>query len=47
MGEYVTGLDNNRRDLLDIGVIEGADMLPEVALVKMMWVLGNERNRRK
>ncbi len=32
------------RDLLDAGVIEGADILPEVALVKMMWVLGNERN---
>jgi glutamyl-tRNA(Gln) amidotransferase subunit D len=33
------------RDLLDAGVIEGGDMLPEVALVKMMWVLGNERDR--
>lgn len=32
------------RDLLKIGVIEGADTLPEVGLVKMMWVLGNERN---
>jgi len=30
------------RDLLDIGVIEGEDMLPEVALVKLMWVLGHE-----
>jgi glutamyl-tRNA(Gln) amidotransferase subunit D len=30
------------RDLLAIGVIEGGDMLPEVALVKLMWVLGNE-----
>ncbi|HWQ68081.1 MAG TPA: Glu-tRNA(Gln) amidotransferase subunit GatD [Methanospirillum sp.] len=29
------------RDLLDAGVIEGGDMLPEVALVKMMWVLGH------
>jgi glutamyl-tRNA(Gln) amidotransferase subunit D len=35
------------RDLLDAGVIEGADMLPEVALVKMMWVLGNERDPEK
>lgn len=34
---YATG-----RDLLSIGVIEGEDMLPEVALVKLMWVLGNE-----
>ncbi len=35
------------RDLLTAGVIEGGDMLPEVALVKMMWVLGNERNPEK
>lgn len=33
------------RDLLAAGVIEGGDMLPEVALVKMMWVLGNEKDR--
>ena len=32
------------RDLLEAGVIEGGDMLPEVALVKMMWVLGNEHD---
>ena len=30
------------RDLLRAGVIEGGDMLPETALVKLMWVLGNE-----
>ncbi len=35
------------RDLLKIGVIEGADTLPEVALVKMMWVLGNEKDQDK
>ncbi len=35
------------RDLLNAGVIEGGDMLPEVALVKMMWVLGNEKDRTK
>lgn len=29
------------RDLLAAGVIEGGDLLPEVALVKLMWVLGN------
>jgi glutamyl-tRNA(Gln) amidotransferase subunit D len=33
------------RDLIDIGVIEGEDTLPEAALVKMMWVLGNEKDR--
>ena len=35
------------RDLLAAGIIEGADMLPEVALVKMMWVLGNEKDPEK
>ena len=29
------------RDMLQAGAIEGADMLPEVALVKMMWLLAN------
>ena len=29
------------RDLLKAGVVEGEDMLPEVALVKTMWLLGN------
>jgi glutamyl-tRNA(Gln) amidotransferase subunit D len=35
------------RDLLAAGVIEGGDMLPEAALVKLMWVLGNEKDRTK
>jgi len=29
------------RDMLQAGAIEGADMLPEVALVKMMWLRAN------
>lgn len=29
------------RDMLNAGAIEGADMLPEVALAKMMWLLAN------
>lgn len=29
------------RDMLSAGAIEGEDMLPEVALVKLMWVLAN------
>jgi glutamyl-tRNA(Gln) amidotransferase subunit D len=29
------------RDMLEAGAIEGEDMLPEVALVKLMWVLAN------
>ena len=33
---YETG-----RYLLDAGVIEAGNMLPEVALVKLMWVLAN------
>jgi glutamyl-tRNA(Gln) amidotransferase subunit D len=28
------------RDILKAGAIEGEDMMPEVALVKLMWVLG-------
>lgn len=28
------------RDLIKAGAIEGKDMLPEVALVKLMWALG-------
>jgi len=35
------------RDLLAAGVVEGGDMLPEAALVKLMWVLGNEKNPEK
>lgn len=35
------------RDLLNAGVIEGGNMLPEAALVKLMWVLGNEKDRNK
>jgi glutamyl-tRNA(Gln) amidotransferase subunit D len=35
------------RDLLNAGVIEGGDMLAEAALVKMMWVLGNETDKGK
>lgn len=31
---YETG-----RDLLDAGVVEGEDMLPETAMVKLMWLL--------
>lgn len=34
---YSTG-----RDLKQLGVIEAQDMLPEVAYVKMMWLLGTE-----
>lgn len=32
------------RDILKAGAIEGEDMLPEVALVKMMWVLGQSQD---
>lgn len=32
------------RDLLAAGVIPGEDMLPEVALVKLMWILGRTKD---
>ncbi|WP_135605242.1 Glu-tRNA(Gln) amidotransferase subunit GatD [Methanococcoides sp. NM1] len=32
------------RDIQKAGAIEGEDMLPEVALVKLMWALGQGRN---
>ena len=32
------------RKLLSLGVIPGANMLPETALVKLMWVLGHTKN---
>jgi glutamyl-tRNA(Gln) amidotransferase subunit D len=32
------------RDLLDLGIIPLENMIPEVALVKAMWALGNSRN---
>jgi len=39
MNVYDTG-----RDLLEIGVTSLGDMLPETALVKMMWVLGQTKD---
>ena len=35
------------RDLLAAGVMEGEDMLPEVAFVKLMWVLGQTDDDRE
>jgi len=39
MNVYDTG-----RDLLAMGVIPLGDMLPETALVKLMWVLGQTKD---
>lgn len=39
MKVYSTG-----RDLINIGVIPGDDMLPETAYVKLMWVLGHSQD---
>ena len=39
MNVYTTG-----RQLLDAGVTPLEDMLPEVALVKLMWVLAHEND---
>ncbi|HEU04391.1 MAG TPA: Glu-tRNA(Gln) amidotransferase GatDE subunit D, partial [Nitrosopumilus sp.] len=32
------------RDLLELGVVPLSDMIPETALVKAMWALGNTKN---
>ncbi len=32
------------RDLLDLGIIPLENMIPEVALVKAMWAMGNFQN---
>jgi glutamyl-tRNA(Gln) amidotransferase subunit D len=32
------------RDLLDLGIIPLENMIPEVALVKAMWTMGNFHN---
>ena len=32
------------RDLLNLGVIPLGNMIPETALVKAMWALGNSKN---
>ena len=29
------------RDLLNLGIIQGEDMLPETAFIKLAWLLGN------
>ncbi len=39
MNVYSTG-----RDLLKLGVIPARDMLPEVAYIKMMWILGHTQD---
>jgi len=35
------------RDLLDLGIIPLENMIPEVALVKAMWALGNSNNAKE
>ena len=35
----------NGRELLKLGVVPGGDMLPETALVKLMWVMGQTADR--
>jgi len=42
MNVYSTG-----RKLLDAGVISCEDMLPEIAMIKLMWVLGHTRDIEK
>ena len=40
-GRVCSRVYDTGRDLLDIGVIEGGDMLPGTAKVKLMWALAN------
>jgi glutamyl-tRNA(Gln) amidotransferase subunit D len=42
MNVYSTG-----RDLLQMGVMPAEDMLPEVAYIKMMWILGHTEDPQK
>jgi glutamyl-tRNA(Gln) amidotransferase subunit D len=42
MNVYSTG-----RELINIGVLSAGDMLPETALVKLMWVLGQTEDPKK
>jgi glutamyl-tRNA(Gln) amidotransferase subunit D len=42
MNVYSTG-----RELLNLGVIPAGDMLPETALVKLMWILGQTEDPKK
>jgi glutamyl-tRNA(Gln) amidotransferase subunit D len=35
------------RDIMELGVVPGANMLPEVAYVKLGWVLGHTHDREK
>ncbi|MCD6477791.1 MAG: Glu-tRNA(Gln) amidotransferase subunit GatD [Candidatus Aenigmarchaeota archaeon] len=42
MNVYSTG-----RELQEIGVIPGEDMLPEVAYIKLSWLLGNYKDKRE
>ncbi len=44
-GEVCDRVYETGRDLLAAGVVEGGSMLPEVALVKLMWVLANTSRR--
>ncbi len=37
----------NGRMLLDVGAIDGQDMLPETAYVKLGWILGHTKNMEK
>ncbi len=43
-GRVCSRVYDTGRDLLDIGVIEGEDMLPGTAKVKLMWALANLEN---
>ena len=43
-GRVCMNVYESGRDLLDLGIIPLEDMIPETALVKAMWALGNSKN---
>jgi glutamyl-tRNA(Gln) amidotransferase subunit D len=46
-GRVCSRVYDTGRDLLNIGIIEGEDLLPGTAKVKLMWVLANTNNPSK
>lgn len=44
-GRVIQGRYQTSKDLLDMGVLSGGDITTEAAITKMMFLLGNEKNK--